>query len=133
MSHGNVERLRRGYEAWDRGDLDATFEFIDPDFEFHEDPLFPEAAVFHGRDAVRRYFEGFWEEWEDVRVQLEDVLECGDDRLLAFVRVRARGRGSGVEVDMGLAHLWTARDGMAVRMDAFFDRARAREAAGLSE
>ena len=33
MSQENVEVLRRGYEAWNRGDRDAAFESLEPEFE----------------------------------------------------------------------------------------------------
>jgi hypothetical protein len=31
VASGNVELVRRGYEAFNRGDLDAAFELLDPD------------------------------------------------------------------------------------------------------
>ena len=70
--------------------------------------------------------------FEELRYELEEAIDVGDGRLLALVRIRGRGKGSGVGVDTRLAHLWTVRDGKAVRMQAFTDRDEARRAAGLA-
>ena len=48
-----------------------------------------------------------------------------------LTRYIGRGKGSGVDVDTPGAHLWTVKDGRAVRMVVFSDRERALEAAGL--
>ena len=38
-----------------------------------------------------------------------------------MLRSRVRGAGSGVNVEGRYAHLWTMRDGRAVRVDAYFN------------
>ena len=38
---GEVNRLRRGYEAFARRDLDAALEMMDPDIEAHDAPEHP--------------------------------------------------------------------------------------------
>jgi ketosteroid isomerase-like protein len=44
-----------------------------------------------------------------------------------------RGRGSGAEVQSKrTAHVWTLRDGKAIRLDLYNDRADAFEAVGLA-
>ena len=55
-----------------------------------------------------------------------------DDRVLVLVHFRARGR-DGIEVQLPLAHLWTMRNGLGVRMDACSDQQKAFAAAGLRE
>jgi uncharacterized protein len=127
MSRENVDLVLTGYEAWDRGDIETAFAPIDEDFEFHEDPQFPEAGVYRGREAFRGYFERFREEWDDYRVNAEEVRDSGD-KVLAFTHQTARGKASGVQIDLRIAHLWTIRDGKAVRMQAYFDREEALKA-----
>ena len=48
MSRENVDLVLTGYEAWDRGDIETAFAPIDEDFEFHEDPQYPEQGVIEG-------------------------------------------------------------------------------------
>ena len=87
----------------------------------------PRQGVYRGRDAFRGYFERFREEWDDYRVNAEEVRDSGD-KVLVFTRQSARGKASGVQIDLRIAHLWTIRDGKAVRMQAYFDREEALKA-----
>jgi ketosteroid isomerase-like protein len=127
MSRKNVDLVLTGYEAWDRGDIETAFAPIDEDFEFHEDPQYPETGVYRGRKAFRGYFERFREEWDDYHVNAEEVRDSGD-KVLVFTHQTARGKASGVQIDLRIAHLWTIRDGKAVRMQAYFDREEALKA-----
>jgi ketosteroid isomerase-like protein len=44
------------------------------------------------------------------------------------IRARTVGRGSGAEVETSYAHVWTVRDGLGVRVDAYRDVDEALEA-----
>ena len=55
------------------------------------------------------------------------------DVVVVLCRYTGRGKESGVDVDTQGAHLWTMRDGTAIRLEVFSTRERALEAAGLSE
>ena len=52
---------------------------------------------------------------------------------MVLVVLRGKGKGSGAEVATPAAHVWTMRRGKAIRVAAYMDRAKALEAAGLSE
>ena len=61
-------------------------------------------------------------------------IDAGGDRVLVFSREGGRGKGSGAEVFTHLtAHLWTLKDGKAVRMQSYWERVDALAAVGLSE
>jgi ketosteroid isomerase-like protein len=80
------------------------------------------------RENLRR-----WEtDWEDLRTVPEEYVDAGD-RVVVTVHLAGRGRGSGIEVDTHLYEVWTIRNGKAVRMDEFTERAEALKAVGLSE
>ena len=133
MSRENVELARRGYEAFARGDLDAIFEsFMHPEIEAHDPPEIPDAAIYRGREAVRRDWEHTSELFEDFSVDVDKTFDRGDE-VVVFLRFRGRGRGSTAEVEAPMAHVWTIRDGQAVRLRQFIDRAAALEAVGLRE
>jgi hypothetical protein len=56
MSDENVELVREGYEAWNRGDLDWPLDHITPDYEFRTAQLFPDTeAVYRGREGLRQF------------------------------------------------------------------------------
>ena len=137
MSQENVEALRSdfgaGVDAQDGLALDRAIETFHPDIEFREDPSFPEAGIYRGREAVRAYAEQFSAEFDAFSWQPEDFLDAGDDQVLVLMRVRGRGKSSGIEIDLRGGWLYTLKDGVAVRVDAYLDREEALAAAGLSE
>src|SRR5215217_3504576 len=57
MSQENVENVRRGYEAFARGDLDAVLERLDSAVDWHPviAPILDVETV-RGKEAVRRFF-----------------------------------------------------------------------------
>ena len=64
----------------------------------------------------------------------EEFIDAGGDQVLVFTREGGRGRGSGAEVETHpTGHLWTLRDGKAIRLQSYWERYEALEAAGLRE
>jgi ketosteroid isomerase-like protein len=116
----NVETLRRGYAALNRGDLSAVLELLDPDIEWHEPAHSPDAGTHRGRDSFERFLRGWIESFDGFRVEPERVVERGED-IVAVVRQTGTGRASGLEVEARLAHVWTVADGRAVRWEAVPD------------
>jgi uncharacterized protein len=129
MSAQNVDAVRRAWEAFNRGDLDAFFADAAGDVEFEEDPAFPEAGVFRGREEIRTYLVGFQEAMADHRIEVEELRDLGD-RVLALVHETARGTSSGADVDQHPAFLFELRDGLIVRVRAYLDRAEGLAAVG---
>jgi ketosteroid isomerase-like protein len=68
-----------------------------------------------------------------MHVEIEEISEAGEDRLLVVSRVTGRGKGSGVKVEQRNGQVWTFVDGKIARIDSYMNRAEALEAAGLSE
>ena len=141
MSQQNVEAVRRGYEAMeeylqDPGDLSSIpTGFLDPEIEWRGPREFPDLAEpHHGHDGVRRYLETLFEAIEDYQMSPEEFIDAGDDQVLVFSREGGRGLGSGAEVyTHPTGHLWTLRNGKAIRMQSYWERSDALQAVGLSE
>jgi uncharacterized protein len=134
MSQENVELIRRGYESWAEA-RELIFDMLDPEIEWIGPREFPDLSAPHyGHDGVRRYFEKLTEAIEDYRMVPEEFIDAGEDQVLVFSREGGRGRGSGAPVETNpTAHLWTIRDGKAVRMQSYWERNDALEAVGLRE
>ena len=130
MSEPNVEIVRRGYEAFGRGDIGAAMELFHPDVEWH-DPDRPGGGTYRGHEGVLRNLEEWLEGWEEFRLEPEEFLEAGD-RVVVLVRQSGRGKGSGVEVDTRLHFHFGLRDGKVVHIYEHLNRAEALEAAGIS-
>jgi ketosteroid isomerase-like protein len=127
MSRENVEIVQRHYEHLS-GAGDLLPELLHPEFEFS-------FAWMDGRgiDAAKRATSEWIGTFEDWEIEAQEVIEVGPDQLVAIVRDRGRPKGSDTEIQNDFAHLWTFRDGLAVRFEAFTEKAQALEAAGLQE
>jgi uncharacterized protein len=138
MSEENVEIVRRGYEAFDSGDLETAFALFDPEVEVHmaEEPgevaLLDLSKTYRGVEGFVTFLGQMAEAWGEFRWVPEQYLDAGDE-VVVFVRLTATGKGSGVAVNQPMAHLCTMCDGKLVRHETFFRREAALEAAGLSE
>jgi uncharacterized protein len=126
----NVERIRRGYEAVDRGDLEAVRGLFAVDVQLFDRPEVPDAQSYRGWEGMAATVRDSQETFENFRFVPERFLES-DDRVVVILTMTGRGRASGVPVEERIAHLWTFREGRAVELRAFTDPADAVEAAGL--
>ena len=129
MSRRNVELVRLGYEAYDRGDVDAALETFHPEIEWKQ---VEQPAAVHGREGVRRA----WQEWSepfqaDLHASVEELIDAGD-KVLAVVRHQGTGKQSGAELDLRTYLVYTVRDGQVVRMIEYTERSDAQRAAGLT-
>jgi uncharacterized protein len=134
MSEENVEVLRRGYEAFGRGDVDAVLELLAPDVDWA--PAIGAilgVESLRGREAVRQFlsrdlFDGF-DQFRAEPLSFEDL----GDFVLVMVRYTGRGESSGIEMDQRLAALYEIRNRQVVTMCDYPTREEALEAAGLRE
>ena len=134
MSQENVEIVRRAYAQFDAGRPD-------PRVPRSGDRVARTARVPRSRsnrtsahEGVERYIDKVNEAFDDYRMAPEEFIDAGEDRVLVFSREGGRGKGSGAEFRRDLtAHLWTLRNGKAIRMQSLLERSDALEAAGLSE
>jgi uncharacterized protein len=120
VAEANVDALKRGYAALNRGNLSVVLELLHPEIEWHEPSPSPDAGSHQGRESFERFLRGWLESFDEFRVEPERIVERGD-RLIAVVRQTGSGRSSGAHVDARLAHVWTVEDGKAVRWEAFGD------------
>jgi ketosteroid isomerase-like protein len=133
MSQENVEAVRRAFDAFDRGDIEAVLEELDPEVEWH--PLFQvllggEAAVYGGHEGFREFQRETNEAFaEQLQVELSELRDLGE-QVIAIGRVRGRGRESGAQTETSVVWLIEARNGKAIRVHEYLDPKDALEAAG---
>lgn len=84
----NVEVVRRCFEAWDRGDVDAVVREYAADVEVDLSHVID--GTFQGREAVREYFSSVTETLRFTNDDLELIYAGGQVVALA----RARGMGT---------------------------------------
>jgi ketosteroid isomerase-like protein len=130
MSQENLEIVRRGYEAYARGDLEALIEITDHDVVWTP-AIAPLLGVepIRGIDGLRRFLT------EDIPAGFDDFeakpLSMDDlgDAVLVRTRYSGRGRASGVPVSLEAFTLIVLRDGITVSLRDYEAEAEALEAA----
>jgi ketosteroid isomerase-like protein len=128
MSQENVERVRAGFAAYNRGDLDALMNMYDPAVEF----VTLLAGNHHGKEAVRLLFEENRRTLPGYRLEPKELIDAGD-QVIAVVHLGGAGRVSQIALDDQIAFLFTIKDGRAIRQQTFRNKEDALEAAGLQE
>jgi ketosteroid isomerase-like protein len=130
MSHENVEIVRQALRAFARG-LDEVVEFWDPDIDWRAIEGAPDdVGVFSGRDALRHYYEQWYETFDDLRADAEELIDGGGDRVVGTLHVVGRMKGSHAEVDMRVSIVYTVRDGLIASAREYATREEALAVAG---
>jgi ketosteroid isomerase-like protein len=133
MSQENVELARRASRAWNEGGVEAILPYLDPEVEWHPPPESMEPGNYRGHAGVRDYLGRLGEVFNEQRAEPVDVIDVDAERVIAVIRVIGRSEKFGTEIDAEWAWLFKARDGKAIEVRIFTDRAQALEAAGRRE
>ena len=135
MSRENVEAFKRADGAFNRGDVEAVLEVIDPEVEFHDvfaQMLGGEAMVYRGHAGVREWFGDVSGAFAELHTEYSEIRDLGD-RLVAIGHLRARGSESGAAIESPFGTVTQWKTGKMTRLRAYLDPEEALEAAGLSE
>lgn len=130
-----VARFSRAiFEAANRGDYQACFALLAPDFEMISPPELVDVGfdpVYHGREGRMRMQLTWMGELGEFRQEPEEVVDLGD-RILLLARMTFRGRTSSVGLDSEVSYVLTIVDGRIVREHNFRSHREGLEAAGLA-
>jgi ketosteroid isomerase-like protein len=127
--------LRRSIEAVNRGDLEAAFMLISPDFETVPPPELVGLGfdpVYRGREGRLRFHRMWIAELGDFQQEIKEVIDCGD-RVLLLAQMKGTGSSSGAGFEDEAAYLFTISAGRMIREQEFRSHQEAVKAAGLSE
>jgi uncharacterized protein len=130
MSQENVEILRRGYEAFSRGDFDAIVNLTAEDFELDMSRWGPVTYTYRGPEGLREFLAALERLWDYFKIEPEEFVDAGD-RVVVIIDVEARGGASGIKVRARYANAYTFRGGKVIRAEWFDEPAEALEVAGL--
>jgi ketosteroid isomerase-like protein len=134
---GVNEFPRSGFDEFasmDTSDLDAWRALAErwwtEDIEMIEDPRWPGAGEFHGREQVAGRFQEYFQTLDEGSADLQAVHGDGDVVVLDLV-FSARGAGSGARVQQRWAWVVALRDGRVASIRPFLDFDEAFAAAGI--
>jgi ketosteroid isomerase-like protein len=125
----SADVIRRYFETFASGGVDAAAEFWHPDIEWRAvDGAADDVGVIRGRDALRRYYEDWIDTLAELRAEVEEILCEADDRVAAVIQNSGRGRASGVATQGRYYVTCVVRDGQIVAGREFATRDEALEA-----
>jgi ketosteroid isomerase-like protein len=130
MSEANVAVVRGMWEAFLRNDPDAVRAAFDPDVEWDGTNL-PDGKISRGLDAVVDHAARWADMWDGWEVELEDVIDAGEDRVIAFIRERGHSK-TGLDMDERHSELYVISGGKIVYRKGFSDPHEALVEAGLA-
>jgi ketosteroid isomerase-like protein len=124
-----IAKLRSAYAAFNRDDIPAAVQVLDPNIDWTEPAEFPGGGTYHGRTEVAGYLTQSRAGWAEGSSEPVQFIVHGD-RIVVFVDARFRAKESAAWHEVHLADVYTFRAGRPVAMRAFADRAEALRWAG---
>jgi uncharacterized protein len=118
----SVDIVRRSYDAFARDDLDGVMADMDEAIEWHQAQGLPHGGFYRGLGQVREHvFAPLLEHWwEEFSAEPEEFVAAGE-MVVVLGRYRGVAKRTGRRLDVPYLHLWTLRDGKAVRFRQFLD------------
>jgi ketosteroid isomerase-like protein len=147
MSQENVEVARRltalTQEGVRSGDLGRAMDeavaagLISPTCEWRGGPRGGDAVVGVGDEVgpegIVEFIRTWTEDFSDFAIEVEDIVEADENRVVVIQRQTGTGKASGAPVDLRTASILTFDAGQVVLIAIFLNPGKAVEAAGLSE
>lgn len=121
----NVEIVKRGYAAFQQGDMHTVLNLFSDEVDFHHPMstvIWPWAGNRRGRTQVAEFFAGLAEVEEFERIEARDFIAQGNKVVVLFFE-RFRIKATGRKVDNELVHVFTLREGKIVQFCVYEDTA----------
>jgi ketosteroid isomerase-like protein len=109
-----IELVRRGFDAYQGGDIEAVLDHFDPEMELQTADGLPNAGTYRGHEGFARWAQQWEEAWDDFRPEPGKIEAVGERHAVAEVLQKGRGRGSGVEVEMTAGYVFEYVGGRAI-------------------
>jgi ketosteroid isomerase-like protein len=126
MSADNVRAVRMSYEAVGRGDS-AALDAFGSDMRFVAPASLPWGGTYNGPEGMGRLFTALVEHWDDLRLEIEQLLDAGDD-VIVMGRLQGISRQTTRRIDLPYLEVLTLRDGKIVAGRIEMDTAKALDA-----
>jgi ketosteroid isomerase-like protein len=120
MSEKDLEIIRAGVAALNRGDVDGVANALDPDVELVPLRAVLDGTVYRGHDGMRRWLADMGEDWTRFELDLQGMRQLKEGQVLVQATMSLRGK-SGVALDSAAAWLCELRGGRVSRIQFFTD------------
>lgn len=119
----NVESVRRIYDAFEMGDMDAIRAILDRDIELIEPEGVPIGGTYVGLDAVLNdLFPAVAERYPDNSVVPDRYVDDGDT-VIALGTITGTAVETEATLESSFCHVFDFEDGRIVRWTSYFDTA----------
>jgi ketosteroid isomerase-like protein len=110
--------LQHTFETVSRGDVNAAVDNLDPDIEWEHQigTGAPEEGTYRGREEVRHMIERVRDAWEDIRVDVQEVADAGDQKYAVRAVMKAKGKMSEVPLESACEYVLAFRDSKVVHL-----------------
>jgi|SoiMetStandDraft_5_1073268.scaffolds.fasta_scaffold56171_2 ketosteroid isomerase-like protein len=119
MSQEDVRAIRGLYEAFGRKDLPAMLAVLHPEVEFYQSTLLPWGGIYRGQEEAKRFFTTLVG-YVDSRIDLDEIIDAGE-HIVAVGHSRGRVKANDHAFEVAIAHVWTMRQGKALRFENYLD------------
>jgi ketosteroid isomerase-like protein len=138
MSAENMAIVRRIWELYAQGTpaaVAATYDegLLAPDSTFTPAEEVPGKETYVGREGFMKFLRGWDAEFGEWSLQVEEIIDAGDDRVVVLLHQFGQGRTSGVPVEARFGTVYRLDGGQVIERRDYPDPTKAIEAAGLSE
>jgi ketosteroid isomerase-like protein len=125
--------VRRAWDAYDRGDIEATLAIFDPAVLIHVPVNMANAGNHHGKEGFVAWLAQWNEAWESFTATVIGVETVGERHVLTQISQSGVGRGSGVEVTMQTGWVFELADGLCTYLSVHPNLEAARAEASSRE
>jgi ketosteroid isomerase-like protein len=134
MSRENVEVVAKLHAEFERT-RHAVPKFLAPDFVWDMSTFrgWPDDAEYYGAEGFDRFLAAWVAPWDDWSLEIEDMVDMGDDEVLVLMRQGGIPKGAQARVELQYGTVYTLREGLITRARVYASPSEAREAVGLPE
>jgi ketosteroid isomerase-like protein len=133
MSQENVEVVRRAFDGFAAGDIEATLAFLSAGHVIYPFPEWPEDAEYRDHEGYRRAVAAWTETFDRFDLEVVEFRDLGD-RVLVLGEMAGRIKDSGVPIRQPVGVVYSDfRDGLIGVSRFLLGWNKALEAVGLSE
>jgi ketosteroid isomerase-like protein len=130
MARENLEVVRRAFENIRSGEYEGGA--WDPEVEVLNAAGWVIESSYRGHAGLRQWWDDLAEAFGDFGIELEDVMEVDEERVLTTQRFIGHFRATEIPFDGAWASILWIRDGRVVRAEGHMSKRRAMRAAGLA-
>jgi ketosteroid isomerase-like protein len=129
MSADNVQLVRRWFDGLAQGD--PSPDLCHPEILIRNWDESPIRGPYEGHHGLRQWWADFAEVFDDIRLELREIVDVDDERVVVAPHVVGRFRATGIDVDGPFGAIVTVRDGLIFSAIGYASPGRAKKAAGL--